>query len=118
MVYLLTSPHLPAALFTAGVGFSIHFAQLFHPIVGEYDLIGKNPEAANTVRNVDGFTTVHEELKASVSPELELIESRIVSPAKELQVIMKQIRKTITKRDHKVSNEFEGKTSSLIVHHS
>lgn len=43
-----------------------------------------------------------EELRQTLSPELELIESRIVGPVKELQTIMKGIRKGITKRDHKV----------------
>jgi amphiphysin len=44
-----------------------------------------------------------EELRGAVSPELELIESRIVGPVKELQGVLKMIRKTITKRDHKAS---------------
>jgi len=44
-----------------------------------------------------------EELRTSISPELELIESRVVGPMKEFQGIMKTIRKMITKREHKVS---------------
>jgi amphiphysin len=43
-----------------------------------------------------------EELREALSPELELIESRIAGPAKELQAILKQIRKNMTKREHKV----------------
>ena len=35
-------------------------------------------------------------------PELELIEGRIVGPIKEFQGILKAIRKSITKRQHKV----------------
>jgi len=42
------------------------------------------------------------EIKEVIVPELELIQSRILGPAKELQSVMKTIRKTITKRDHKV----------------
>lgn len=38
----------------------------------------------------------------TLAPELELIESRIVQPCKELQEICKKIRKTCTKRDHKL----------------
>ncbi len=38
----------------------------------------------------------------AVIPDLELIDSRISGPCKELQGIMKLIRKNITKRDHKV----------------
>ncbi|KAI5120227.1 hypothetical protein M0805_000041 [Coniferiporia weirii] len=89
-------------LFTAGQGFSAHFSQIFHPLVGEYDLIGKHPQAGDTIRNVDPYQNVFEELRANISPELELIESRIVVPIKELQTILRQIRKNITKRDHKL----------------
>ena len=71
-------------------------------MVGEFDLIGKHPDSQDTIRNVDGYQQLWEELRMSVTPELELIESRIVVPVKELQSIMKGIRKNITKRDHKV----------------
>lgn len=81
---------------------SSHFSNIFHPIAGEYDLIGKHPESVDTVRNVDGLQGVASEMRAAISPELELIESRIIGPSKELQTLMKQIRKNITKRDHKV----------------
>ena len=43
-----------------------------------------------------------QELKETLSPELELIETRVIAPAKEMQTVMKAIRKTMTKRDHKV----------------
>ncbi|KAG7450757.1 BAR-domain-containing protein [Guyanagaster necrorhizus] len=89
-------------LFTCGAGYATHFSVVMHPISGEYDLLGKHPEAGHTIRNVDKYETAMEELRASVGPELELIESRITAPAKELQSIMKLIRKSITKRDHKL----------------
>ena len=38
----------------------------------------------------------------TLSPELELIDSRIVRPSQELVDICKKIRKTCTKRDHKL----------------
>jgi amphiphysin len=38
----------------------------------------------------------------TLNPELELIDSRVIVPCKELQDICKRIRKTIVKRDHKV----------------
>ncbi|KAJ6573959.1 hypothetical protein DFH09DRAFT_1246690 [Mycena vulgaris] len=91
-------------LFTSGAGFSTHFSTLFHPIAGEYDLIGKNPDSAQTIRSVSKYETAMEQLRASIGPELELIESRIVGPVKELQGVMKLIRKTITKRDHKLTD--------------
>ncbi|KAL5495720.1 HOB1 [Sanghuangporus weigelae] len=89
-------------LFTSGQGYAQHFGQIFHPMVGEFDLIGKYPDAQDTIRNVDGYQQLFEELRLNIAPELELIESRIVVPVKELQTIMKSIRKNITKRDHKL----------------
>jgi len=91
-------------LFTSGAGFATHFSTLFHPIAGEYDLMGKNPDAAQTIRSVTKYETAMEELRSSIGPELELIESRIVGPVKELQQVMKTIRKSITKRDHKLTD--------------
>jgi len=89
-------------LFTHGSGFAEHFATVFHPVAGEYDLIGKHPESEHTIKNVDAYETAFQELKVAIVPELELIESRIMAPIKELQGIMKMIRKTITKREHKL----------------
>jgi amphiphysin len=89
-------------LFTAGAGFATHFSTIFHPISGEYDLIGKNPDSAHTIKSVSKYETAMEELRSAVGPELELIESRIAGPTKEFQSVMKTIRKTITKRDHKL----------------
>ncbi|KAH9486711.1 Protein hob1 [Psilocybe cubensis] len=91
-------------LFTAGAGFATHFTVIFQPIAGEYDLIGKHPEAAHTIRNVTKYETAMQELRELIGPELELIETRISGPAKELQSVMKLIRKTITKRDHKLTD--------------
>jgi amphiphysin len=99
---LLTVNLFSLGLFTAGAGFATHFSTLFHPISGEYDLIGKNPDASQTIRSVSKYETAMEQLRSAIGPELELIESRVVGPTKELQQIMKLIRKSITKRDHKV----------------
>lgn len=89
-------------LFTTGAGFATHFATIFHPLTSEGDLLRNHPEAEHTVKNVDKYEGLMEELKSAVVPELELIQSRVMAPVKELQSIMKLIRKSITKRDHKV----------------
>lgn len=81
---------------------AVHFQNIFSPIAGEFDLIGKHPEAADTIRNVAAYQTVNSELRSALAPELELIESRIAQPARELMGIIKQIRKNIVKREHKV----------------
>lgn len=104
------------ALFTAGGGIAQHFCILFHPIASEYDLLGKYPQAAHTIKNVDAYQTALEELRTSISPELELIESRVVGPVKELQSIMKAIRKSITKREHKVSDLWHLARSTIPNH--
>lgn len=95
-------PPYVKALFTSGAGYATHFATLFRPIAGEYDLVGKHPEAAHTVRSVPKYESAMEEMRSLIAPELELIESRIVGPTKEFQTVLKTIRKTITKREHKV----------------
>ena len=99
---MLRSSPRPEALFTSSAGFAQHFAVIFQPIAGEYDLIGKHPDSAQTIRSVTKYETAMQELRELIGPELELIETRILGPAKELQSVMKTIRKTITKRDHKV----------------
>ncbi|KAI0932845.1 hypothetical protein AcW1_000150 [Taiwanofungus camphoratus] len=89
-------------LFTHGAGYAQHFVTLFHPVAGEDDLTRKHPESEHTIRNVDDYETAMEELKTAIVPELELIESRVVDPIKELQGVLKTIRKSITKREHKL----------------
>ncbi|PIL29942.1 transporter [Ganoderma sinense ZZ0214-1] len=90
------------SLFSNAVDFGQHFATVFHPFGSEYGLESKHPDAEHTIANVDGYTASLEEMKSSVVPELELIESRIVGPIKEFQGILKAIRKSITKRQHKL----------------
>jgi amphiphysin len=73
------------------------------PIGGEYDLLGKYPDAEHTIRSIDKYEAMMVDLRQAVTPELELIETRIVAPLKDYQSVLKTIRKTITKREHKVS---------------
>lgn len=90
------------AYFDASAGSANHLTVILSPIASEYDLIGKNPNAGHTIRSVSNYEQAMLEIKEVIVPELELIQSRILGPAKELQSVMKTIRKTITKRDHKV----------------
>ncbi|OBZ79968.1 hypothetical protein A0H81_00141 [Grifola frondosa] len=89
-------------LFTHGAEFATTFAALYHPVPGEYDLAQKHPESQHTIAHVDPYEASMEEVKSSIIPELELIETRIVGPIKEFQGILKLIRKSITKREHKL----------------
>jgi amphiphysin len=65
-------------------------------------LLGSHPEATATIHNVEGYQGALEELRQTVVPELELIDSRVIGPSKELQTLLKTIRKMITKREHKL----------------
>ncbi|KAF8525245.1 BAR-domain-containing protein [Hysterangium stoloniferum] len=96
----------------SGQQWSIHFANIFRPLSGEFDIAEKHPAAGNTLQNTDIYQATMEELKEALAPELELIQTKIYAPAKELQGILKQIRKTITKRDHKLT-DFDRFTNSL-----
>lgn len=86
----------------SGANFGRHFDTLFQPIGSEYDLERKHPNAQTTMINLSHYGQLMEELKESLTPEIELIESRVVSPTKDFQTIIKAIRKNITKRDHKL----------------
>ena len=89
-------------MFNAQAGFATHFCTIFRPIVGEYDLVGKHPDAEHTIKSLGKYEAVMEELRGAVAPELELISTRVLTPTMEYQQVLKVIRKTITKRDHKV----------------
>ncbi|KAK0557436.1 BAR adaptor protein Hob1 [Tilletia horrida] len=85
----------------SGANFGVSFASLFQPI-GAEDIERNHPAAANTMLNVSQYQTIMEELRETLTPEIELVESRIVGPIKDFINIVKTIRKNITKRDHKL----------------
>ena len=89
-------------LFTASHGFATHFSAIFTPLGSEHGLTSKHPDCAVTFENTPPFLTQMEELRSAITPELELIESRITAPLKEFQGVLRTIRKCITKRDHKL----------------
>ncbi|KAJ9478175.1 Reduced viability upon starvation protein 167 [Pseudozyma hubeiensis] len=86
----------------SGANFGRHFDTLFQPIGSEYDLERKHPNAQTTMTNLAHYGQLMDELKDTLTPEIELIESRVVAPTREFQNIVKGIRKNITKRDHKL----------------
>ena len=86
------------------IEFSKACAEMYKPISGRasdptsfVDDVG-NPEG---IRACEEYEQIVNELKSSLAPELEMIETRIVAPADELQGIIKQVRKWAVKRDHK-----------------
>lgn len=84
------------------MGFSDAFLVLFSPLGNEYGLDTRYPSAAETIKNIGAYQGNMSELREALLPEIELVETRIMAPVKELVDMMKKIRKAITKRDHKV----------------
>jgi amphiphysin len=91
-------------LLSSSTDFAHGFTTLFSPIGGEsaYEFESKFPQAKATIQHIGEYSAAFDDLKDTIAPELELVDSRVVTPAKELQDFVKKIRKTITKREHKV----------------
>ncbi|GAQ04065.1 regulator of cytoskeleton and endocytosis RVS167 [Aspergillus lentulus] len=85
------------------IEFSKAMTELYKPISGRasdpssYTIEG-NPEG---IRACEEYEAIVRDLQESLAPELELIETRIVSPANQLLEVIKVIRKVAVKRDHK-----------------
>ncbi|TGZ81598.1 BAR-domain-containing protein [Ascodesmis nigricans] len=85
------------------IGFSQAIAEIYKPISGRVS----DPTSFHDEGNDAGieacqqYEAVVNELKGTLAPELEMIETRIIGPADELTEVIKLIRKTATKRQHK-----------------
>ncbi|KZF23617.1 BAR-domain-containing protein [Xylona heveae TC161] len=85
------------------IEFSKAVAELYKPISGRMSdpdsmKIEGNPEG---IRACEEYEAIVRDLLATLQPELEMIETRVVRPADELLDIIKIIRKVATKRQHK-----------------
>ncbi|KAH0545153.1 hypothetical protein FGG08_000765 [Glutinoglossum americanum] len=91
------------AMLTHQIEFSQAIAELYKPITGQLS----EPDAKSPEGNPEGIRACLEyehivrELLETLQPELEMIETRVIHPADELLEIIKVIRKTSTKRQHK-----------------
>lgn len=85
------------------IEFSQAIAEIYKPISGRVS----DPDSAIPEGNPEGIRACEEyeaicrDLLATLQPELEMIETRIIRPADELLEIVKAIRKTALKRNHK-----------------
>ncbi|KAL3482211.1 protein hob1 [Aspergillus californicus] len=85
------------------IEFSKSMTELYKPISGRasdpstYTIEG-NPDG---IRACEEYESIVQDLKQSLAPELEMIDSRVVSPAEQLLEVIKAIRKVSVKRDHK-----------------
>ncbi|KDN53329.1 BAR-domain-containing protein [Tilletiaria anomala UBC 951] len=86
----------------SGAAFGSAFANLFSPSGSEADFIGNHPQAATTIQSLPAYDIMMEELREALTPEIDLIENRIIAPIKDFNAVIKSIRKNITKRDHKL----------------
>ena len=90
-------------MLTHQIEFSQAIAELYKPISGR----ASDPDSMKPEGNPEGIQACEEyeaivrDLQATLQPELELIESRIISPADQLLEIIKVIRKVAVKRAHK-----------------
>lgn len=83
--------------------FSKAMTEIYKPISGRMSdptslEIQGNPEG---IQACEEYESVVRELQETLAPELEMIESRVIHPANELLDVLKVIRKTATKREHK-----------------
>ncbi|PMD23704.1 BAR-domain-containing protein [Hyaloscypha hepaticicola] len=90
-------------MMTHQIEFSKAIAEIYKPISGRVsdpDSIVQegNPEG---IRACEEYESIVQDLLATLQPELEMIETRVIRPADELLEIIKVIRKTATKRQHK-----------------
>jgi len=90
-------------MMTHQIEFSQAIAEIYKPISGRVSVPDSivqegNPEG---IRACEEYEEIVKDLLATLQPELEMIETRVIRPADELLEIIKVIRKTATKRQHK-----------------
>ncbi|KAI5462614.1 BAR domain-containing protein [Mariannaea sp. PMI_226] len=85
------------------IAFSQAMTEIYKPISGRVSdpdsiIPEGNPEG---IRACEEYEAVVKELQETLTPELEMIETRVIRPANELLDVIKVIRKTAVKREHK-----------------
>ncbi|KAI0402559.1 BAR domain-containing protein [Xylaria palmicola] len=85
------------------IDFSKAMTEIYKPISGRVSdpdslVVHGNPEG---IRACEEYELVVKDLQDTIAPELEMIESRVIRPSNELLDVLKVIRKTAVKRDHK-----------------
>ncbi|KAI1495024.1 BAR-domain-containing protein [Biscogniauxia mediterranea] len=90
-------------MLTHQIEFSKAMTEIYKPISGRMS----DPDSLVVAGNIEGiraceeYEAVVKDLQETLQPELEMIDSRVIRPANELLDVLKVIRKTATKRDHK-----------------
>ena len=85
------------------IEFSQAVAEIYKPISGRVSdpdsaIPEGNPEG---IRACEEYESIVRELQETLSPELEMIQQRVITPADELLTVIKAVRKSTLKRQHK-----------------
>ena len=85
------------------IEFSKAVQEIYKPITGRVSdpdsaIPEGNPEG---IRACEEYESIVRELQATLQPELEMIQSRVIGPADELLSVIKVVRKSTVKRQHK-----------------
>ena len=85
------------------IEFSKAVAEIYKPISGRVSdpdsiIPEGNPEG---IRACEEYESIVRELQATLQPELEMIQQRVIAPADELLTVIKAVQKTTLKRQHK-----------------
>jgi len=85
------------------IEFSQAIAEIYKPISGRMsDPNSLMPEGNPAgIEACEQYESIVRELKATLQPELEMIEQRVIMPADQLLEVVKVIRKVLIKRQHK-----------------
>ncbi|KAF2269941.1 reduced viability upon starvation protein [Lojkania enalia] len=85
------------------IEFSKAIQEIYKPISGRMSdpdsFIQEGNQAG--IQACDEYEAIVKELQTTLAPELEMIETRVISPADQLLEIIKAVRKMAQKRDHK-----------------
>jgi len=85
------------------IEFSKAIAEIYKPITGrisdpDFIISEGNPEG---IQACEEYENIVRELQATLQPELEMIQARVIGPADELLTVIKVVQKAILKRSHK-----------------
>ncbi|KAI9792699.1 MAG: hypothetical protein M1816_001798 [Peltula sp. TS41687] len=100
---LTTDPPYLSGMLNSQIDFSKAVADIYRPISGRLSDPGAAGEEGNPegIRACEEYENVVRDLLETLQPELEMIQTRVIQPADELLEIIKVIRKTAQKRQHK-----------------
>lgn len=89
-------------MLASSAAFGAAVANFYAPLGKESPtLVSDQPQGKHTLAALPEYDALLAELRDTLAPELELINTKIVAPLKDLEAANAAIKKNITKRDHK-----------------